>query len=388
MTEATTGLPIERASAASLLERVDQTIHPRCEMHAYALTRLDEEPAREYYLDAAHYLVTRLQAFLEEEGTVLETASMLDFAAGYGRFTRFFVHMFSEVQVSDRDPEMLAFIGEHFGADGFLSSPDPDAIPSDRRFDVVFCFSLFTQRPASVWTDWLRVLSGLVEKGGLLIFSTRSPALATSLAGASRSDDAVPFAFVDGVPRAAIARPLQPEDLKAISLDGLLLSAEAGAEGVIQARVPVRTDSRWWIEQAFLQPNEVPGLSTGPVSVEPVGSSGNWDAVQFRIPFYAQTSLRDVPIGKARAILHLSRPDAVEVEDPAEGANIDGQPDFQFVMTNETSGRLEPETYGSTTVTDAFVRRAASQVGTLEFVRHFSGGEFDRYQDIYAFRRC
>ena len=92
MTEATTGLPIEGAAAASLLERVDQTIHPRCEMHAYALTRLDEEPAREYYLEAAHYLVTRLQAFLEEEGTVLETASMLDFAAGYGRFTRFFVH--------------------------------------------------------------------------------------------------------------------------------------------------------------------------------------------------------------------------------------------------------------------------------------------------------
>ena len=113
-------------------------------------------------------------------------------------FTRFFVQLFSEVQVSDLDPEMLAFISEHFGADGFLSSPDPTAISSDRRFDVVFCFSLFTHLPASVWTDWLRVLSGLVNEGGLLVFSTRSPALATSLAGASHSDDAVPFAFVDG----------------------------------------------------------------------------------------------------------------------------------------------------------------------------------------------
>jgi SAM-dependent methyltransferase len=386
--EAPTRLLAEPAIATTLLEKVDRTVDPRCEMYSYARTRLEEEPARAYYLDAAHELVERLQAFLEEQGIVLETTSLLDFASGYGRFTRFFVHLFQEVQVSDLEPGMLSFASEHYGVDGFLSSPDPAALPTGRRFDVVFCFSLFTHLPASVWSDWLRALAGLVNRGGLFIFSTRSPALATSLASAGEADEQTPFASVEGMPHAVISRPFQPEERKAVSLYGIRVTAGPGTEGVVEARVPVCTDARWWVEQAFLEPATVPGLSLGPVSAEPAGTYGAWDVVRFRIPFSAQTLLEDVALGGVTAILRLRQPSTVQVEDPDPEIFVAGQPDFQFVPTNETSGRLEPAGYGSTTVTDGFVRRAALQIGGLELVRRFRGGELDRYQDIYAFRRC
>ena len=104
-----------------------------------------------------------------------------------------------------------------------------------RSFDVVFCFSLFTHLPASVWTDWLHALAGLVDEGGLLVFSTRSRSLASQLAGEDHSGDEAPFAFVEGTQRAVISRPDQPEERKAISLYGVRLSAERGAEGVVEA---------------------------------------------------------------------------------------------------------------------------------------------------------
>jgi SAM-dependent methyltransferase len=386
--EASTRLLAEPVVAATLLETVDRTVDPRCEMYSYARSRLEEEPARAYYLDAAHELVEHLQTFLEEQGTILETTSLLDFASGYGRFTRFFVHLFREVQVSDLEPEMLAFSNEHFGVDGFLSSPDPAALPTEHRFDVVFCFSLFTHLPAAVWSDWLRAIAGLVNEGGLLIFSTRSPALATKLAGGGESDDRMPFGSLEGTPRAVVSRPTQPEERKAVSIDGLRVTAGSGTEGVVEARVRVYSDARWWVEQAFSEPATVPGLSFGPVSAEPVGTPGAWDAVRVRIPFSAQTQLEDVDLGRVTAILRLNQPSTVQVKDPVPEILVEGQPDFQFVATNETSGRLEPAGYGSSTVTDGFVRRTAEEIGGLELVRRFRGGEFDRYQDMYAFRRC
>jgi len=387
MSEAPTRHPAERAAATALLEKIDRTIHARCEMHSFARTRLEDDQARAYYFDAAHELVERLRIFLEDQGTVLETASLLDFASGYGRFTRFFVHLFREVQVSDLEPEMLAFASERFGVDGFLSSPDPAALPTGRRFDVVFCFSLFTHLPDSVWTDWLRALAGLVNEGGLLLFSTRNPAIAMNLTGARRSDGQVPFAFVEGSPESIVSRPAQPEERNAVSLCGMRVTAEPGAEVVVEARVPVHAESIWWVEQTFVESAIVPGLSLGPVSAEPDGTLGHWDAVRFRIPFSVEAPLQNVEIGKVTAVLRLGRPAVLEVERPELETDVMGQPEFQFAPTNETGGRLAPTSYGSATVTDGFVRGVASKVENLELVHRFRGGELDRHQDIYAFRR-
>ena len=437
MSESPTRLSDERGHSTTLLERIDRTIHPRCEMYGYARTQLENKRARAYYFETAHELVVRLQAVLEEQGTVLKTSSLLDFASGYGRFTRFFVHLFREVQVSDLEPEMLAYASRRFGVDGFLSSTDPAALSNTRRFDVVFCFSLFTHLPASVWIDWLGALAGLVNEGGLLVFSTRSPALATSLAVASRSGGRAPVAYMEGIPHTVISSPFQPEERKSVSLYGVRVTADPGAEGVVEIRVPVISDAHWWVEQTFLEPVTVAGLSLGPVSAEPDGTPGEWGAVRFRIPLSVQAPLRDVAIGRVTTILRFRRPAVIQVENPESGTRVagrqpdcrfvpaeeisgqlesmsdgsiatkdgsadpvasqngafepgpcgGGQPDFLFEPTNETSGRLEPASYGSTTVTDDFVRRAASQVGTLELVRHFPGGELDDYQDIYFFRR-
>jgi hypothetical protein len=192
---------------------------------------------------------------------------------------------------------------------------------------------------------------------------------------------------VEGPSEPIVSQPAQREERNAVSLSEMRVTAESGAEVVVEVRVPVRTASAWWVEQTFIEPADVPGLSLGPVSAKPDGTLGAWDAVRFRIPFSAEAPLENVAIGNITAVLRLGHPAVVEVGNPELETEVAGQPDFQFVPTNETGGRLAIASYGSATVTDGFVRRAASRLDNLEFVRRFRGGELDRHQDIYAFRR-
>jgi SAM-dependent methyltransferase len=154
--------------------KLDRTIHPDCEMFAYARTRLaSDEAATDYFFESAERVVGGLLEFLDDRGLDPGTSSILDFASGYGRFTRYFALLFERVTVADTEPAMLAF-NERFGAAGFLSPPhDTDAVKRHPgRYDVVFCFSLFTHLTEAVWPEWFGALFRLVATGGHLIVST------------------------------------------------------------------------------------------------------------------------------------------------------------------------------------------------------------------------
>ena len=158
----------------AVVATVDRTIHPDCEMLAYARSRLEtDEAARAYFFDSAELVVRNLLDFLDSRGVDRSASSILDFASGYGRFTRYFALLFRSVSVADTEPEMLSF-NRRFGADGFLSSPR-DVGATERhpgRYDVVFCFSLFTHLTEVVWSEWFRALFGLVAPRGHLVVST------------------------------------------------------------------------------------------------------------------------------------------------------------------------------------------------------------------------
>jgi SAM-dependent methyltransferase len=145
-------------------------------MFRYAKAQCEtEEHAIGYYFYSAEFLLSNLLKLLQELGVDPGQESILDFACGYGRFTRYFTSKFKLVVASDLDQEMLSFNSSQFGCATFLSALDCEMVKVHRnKYGIVFCFSLFTHLNQDIWGVWFRVLFDLVEKGGLFIISAHS----------------------------------------------------------------------------------------------------------------------------------------------------------------------------------------------------------------------
>ena len=106
--------------------------------------------------------------------------TMLDFASGYGRLTRFLVHehLAGDVTVSDILTAGMEFQAAQFGVKTIVSTTRPEDFPVSGRYDLIFVASLFTHLPAATFTAWLRKLAGLLEPEGLLVFSVHDESIA------------------------------------------------------------------------------------------------------------------------------------------------------------------------------------------------------------------
>jgi SAM-dependent methyltransferase len=103
----------------------------------------------------------------------LSGVSLLDFASGYGRVTRFLLRDLpaDRVWVSDIYADGVRFQEEIFGVHGIVSTVKPEDFVPTERFDGITVTSLFTHLPDQRFVDWLRVLLGLLRPGGVLLFS-------------------------------------------------------------------------------------------------------------------------------------------------------------------------------------------------------------------------
>lgn len=154
---------------------ISRSIHPDCEMLKYIRTvEKEEQRAIDLYFQTTEFTVDSLLRFLAEEQVDPAEKTILDFASGYGRFTRYFVKLFREVTVSDIETSMLDFCRREFDVQSFRSSAQAPGVIEKRseKYDVVFCFSLFTHLNDRVWADWLAKLFALVANRGFLIIST------------------------------------------------------------------------------------------------------------------------------------------------------------------------------------------------------------------------
>lgn len=99
---------------------------------------------------------------------------ILDFAAGWGRVTRFLVTLLPEAEwwVSDVSPGSVEFQREVLGVGGFPSTLKPEDLEAPGRFDAILVPSLFTHLPRATFGRWLARLWSLVDEGGVLVFST------------------------------------------------------------------------------------------------------------------------------------------------------------------------------------------------------------------------
>jgi len=157
-------------------ERPDLEVHPDDEMLAFALAgRAGERDAAlaEYLWNGRWIADTVAQLARARFGASGQVGRMLDFACGYGRVGRWLARDLGpeRLVVSDILAPAVAFQRERFGVDGFVSVPEPEALPDPGRFDLVWATSLFTHLPEPLFRRWLARLAALLEPGGLLAFS-------------------------------------------------------------------------------------------------------------------------------------------------------------------------------------------------------------------------
>jgi len=132
------------------------------------------DPVWEYFNSGRSMLETLEQIFLDNGVEIKRIDRFLDFACGYGRFTRFLALKIpaGRISVSDIDRDAVDFCMHEFGVSGFYSAGDPKDLDVAERFDVIWVASLFSHLPLALWEGWLEKLYSMLAADGLLIFST------------------------------------------------------------------------------------------------------------------------------------------------------------------------------------------------------------------------
>jgi hypothetical protein len=187
-------------------------------------------------------------------GGLGRVSSFLDFASGWGRFTRFLTAELprDRVTISEIAAEGLAFQQEEFGVRAVASSLEPRRFFAGGPYDLVLASSFFTHVPPSRFASWLDRLKSAVAPGGVLMFSTHGPGLAPPN---TRVDD---VAFQE---ESETAR-LQPSDY-----------------------------GTTWVTERY-----VFASLGGPCVVVPNGFCGEQDLYVVTFPTASQTDALDVPI--------------------------------------------------------------------------------------------
>jgi SAM-dependent methyltransferase len=98
-----------------------------------------------YFADGLQILNLVQDIARKKCGSLMNIRSFLDFASGYGRFTRFLVKELprERVWVSDIYENAVEFQQQQFGVHGLESVPDPEDYRCDHRFDFIFVASYF-----------------------------------------------------------------------------------------------------------------------------------------------------------------------------------------------------------------------------------------------------
>jgi SAM-dependent methyltransferase len=131
-------------------------------------------PLRDYLADGWRTL-SELMWLLEKHDLPLsKVTSFLEFASGFGRFTRHLVKRLpaGALTVSDIVPEAMQFLPAQFPVQAIASTHSPDDLVLPRQYQVIFVLSLFSHLPAATWSRWLARLWAATAPGGLLVFTT------------------------------------------------------------------------------------------------------------------------------------------------------------------------------------------------------------------------
>lgn len=156
--------------------RVNCAIHPDDDIFRFFATYPGcLNPVRDYLADGWRTL-SELMVLLERlDAPLLKMARVLEFAAGYGRFTRHLARVLpGRVTCTEVLPGACDFLAGEFDVATAASTQVPEDLELPGRYDLVFVLSLFTHLPVAMWARWLKRLVAAVEPGGILLFTVHS----------------------------------------------------------------------------------------------------------------------------------------------------------------------------------------------------------------------
>jgi SAM-dependent methyltransferase len=152
------------------------------EMYLFALGNVQNDSDRalvRYYSLGRRILDTVKQVVDWHFGGFKNVPSFLDFACGYGRFTRFLIQEMppDRIWVSDIYANAVKFQTEYLGVNGIISTKNPEKYLIDRQFDCILANSFFSHMPERTFTSWLQNLYNLLTPNGILMFSVHDETL-------------------------------------------------------------------------------------------------------------------------------------------------------------------------------------------------------------------
>jgi SAM-dependent methyltransferase len=145
------------------------------EMLIYNLEQLEKrkDAILSYYYSGSQMLDVVRQLIVWRFGSMKNITSFLDFACGYGRFTRHLVQLIDpeKIRVSDIYADAVDFQEREFGVTGYVSAEDPADYQDENKYDFIFVASLFSHLSRDAFHAWLEKLLTLLAPGGVLAFS-------------------------------------------------------------------------------------------------------------------------------------------------------------------------------------------------------------------------
>lgn len=152
------------------------------EMYLFALSNVQDDSDRalvRYYSLGRRILDTIKQIVDWHFGGFENVPSFLDFACGYGRFTRFLIQEIppERIWVADISTKAVKFQTEYFGVNGIISTRNPENYLVDTKFDCIIVNSFFSHMPERTFSKWLENLYNSLTPNGILIFSVHDECL-------------------------------------------------------------------------------------------------------------------------------------------------------------------------------------------------------------------
>jgi len=155
------------------------------EMYLFSMKKIAEDgddgtrALVRYYAIGRSVLDTVKQVVEWHFGSFENVPSFLDFACGYGRFTRFLIQEMppEKIWVSDIYANAVKFQTEYLGVNGIVSTGKPENYLIERKFDCILANSFFSHMPERTFTNWLQNLYDLLTPNGILMFSVHDQCL-------------------------------------------------------------------------------------------------------------------------------------------------------------------------------------------------------------------
>lgn len=120
----------------------------------------------------------KLESILNDNGRSLrQFESILDFACGYGRLTKYLFDLVPEAKIygCDIQKELVLLCQRKYPKGHFIINDEKPPINfNDSCFDLIFSYSAFTHFSEHNHAAWLKELARTLKHGGMMLHTTHS----------------------------------------------------------------------------------------------------------------------------------------------------------------------------------------------------------------------